>query len=192
MKRLVVITVGKTHSEKTTFARNLEKELDSSIVMDQDIHAEFINTNYQKLQPKDGPNTLKHAISKLIVQYTIEQTNHHLIICNSNRSRKGRSYLLEELFPERSFTRILVHFDIPDEILEERIALSRRSKDIFRGNYSSFMDVLHTQREDSLKEDIFNPTKEEADFLYVIKESKDTQTVIQEILRIAKSARESL
>ncbi|MBT2679371.1 AAA family ATPase [Bacillus sp. ISL-35] len=192
MKRLVVITVGKTHSGKTTFARDLEKELYHSIVMDQDSHAEFINTYYKKLQPKDGPNTLKHAISKLIVQYTIEHTNHHLIICNSNRSRKGRSYLLEELFPPRSFTRILVHFDIPDNILEERIALSRRSKDIFRGNYSSFMDVLDNQREDSLKEDVIDPTKDEADFLYVIKDSKDTQTVIQKILHIAKSAGEYL
>ncbi|WP_144475602.1 ATP-binding protein [Cytobacillus oceanisediminis] len=190
MKRLVVITVGKTHSGKTTFARNLEKELDHSIVMDQDIHAAFINTYYRKLQSQNGPNTLKHAISKLIVQYTIEQTNHHLIICNSNRSRKGRAYLLEELFPQRNFTRILVHFDIPDDILEDRIAVSQRSKDIFRGNYSSFMEVLQKQREDSLKEDIVNPTKNEAGFLYVIKDSKDTQTVIQEILYLAKSERE--
>jgi Tfp pilus assembly ATPase PilU len=44
MKRLVIITVGKTHSGKTTFARALEKELNNSFVMDQDNHAEFINT----------------------------------------------------------------------------------------------------------------------------------------------------
>lgn len=192
MKRLVIITVGKTHSGKTTFARYLEKELDHSIVMDQDIHAAFINKYYEKLQPKNGPNTLKHALSKLIVQYTIEHTKHHLIICNSNRNLKGRAYLLEELFPQRNFTRILVHFDIPDDILEDRIAVSQRSKDIFRGNYSSFMEVLHKQQEDSLKEDVVNPTKNEADFLYVIKDSKDTPTVIQEILHIAENAEEYL
>ncbi|CAG9614046.1 hypothetical protein BACCIP111899_03273 [Bacillus rhizoplanae] len=52
MKRLVIITVGKTHSGKTTFARALEKELNNSSVMDQDNHAEFINTFYKNLQPK--------------------------------------------------------------------------------------------------------------------------------------------
>jgi deoxyadenosine/deoxycytidine kinase len=52
MKRIAVITVGMTHSGKSTFARNLEKELDNSFVLDQDNHAEFINTYYQKLQPK--------------------------------------------------------------------------------------------------------------------------------------------
>lgn len=41
MKRLVIITVGKTHSGKTTFARMLEKRLTNSIVMDQDNHAAF-------------------------------------------------------------------------------------------------------------------------------------------------------
>lgn len=192
MKRLVIITVGKTHSGKTTFARNLEKELNHSIVMDQDIHAAFINTYYEKLQPKNGPNTLKHALPKLIVQYTIEHTKHHLIICNSNRSRKGRAYLLEELFPQRNFTRLLVHFDIPDDILEDRIAVSQRSKDIFRGTYSGLMEVLNKQQEDSLKEDVVAPTKDEADFLYLIKDSKDTQTVIQEILHIAENAEEYL
>jgi uridine kinase len=44
MKRLVIMTVGKTHSGKTTFARALEQELNNSFVMDQDNHAEFINT----------------------------------------------------------------------------------------------------------------------------------------------------
>lgn len=81
----------------------------------------FINEYYEKLQPKQGPNTLKHAISKLIVDYTVEHTNHHLIICNSNRSIYDRNYLDE--FPKDDFTRILVSFDIPDEILLARIQI---------------------------------------------------------------------
>ncbi len=49
MKRFVIITVGKTHSGKTTFAKALEKELPHSFVMDQDNQAEFINTHYEKI-----------------------------------------------------------------------------------------------------------------------------------------------
>lgn len=70
MKRLVIITVGKTHSGKTTFAKELEKELPNSFIMDQDNQAEFINTYYEKLQPTEGTNTLKHGLSKFIVDYS--------------------------------------------------------------------------------------------------------------------------
>lgn len=184
MKRLVIITVGKTHSGKTTFARMLERRLSNSIVMDQDNHAAFINMYYDKLQPKQGPNTLKHAISKLIVEYTLEHTNYHLIICNSNRSIYDRKYLLDELFPDDDFTRILVHFDIPDEILLARIQNSNRDTKIFR-KVTKFEDVLARQQADSKRIDVRNPTQEEADYLFVIRDSEDVMKVVEEILNIA-------
>ncbi|PEB50629.1 CRISPR-associated protein Cas2 [Bacillus pseudomycoides] len=186
MKRLVIITVGKTHSGKTTFARALEKELNNSFVMDQDNHAEFINTYYKNLQPKRGPNTLKHALSKLIVDYAKEHTDLNLIICNSNRSRNGRLYLLEELFNKDEFIRILVHFDIPDDVLHERVTQSGRSTNIFRGPYSNFEEVLVRQHAESLTEDVTDPVEGEADHLFVIKENEEVDSVIKEVVHIAE------
>ncbi|MGF9965747.1 AAA family ATPase [Bacillus rhizoplanae] len=186
MKRLVIITVGKTHSGKTTFARALEKELNNSFVMDQDNHAEFINTNYKNLQPKRGPNTLKHALSKLIVDYVKEHTDLNLIICNSNRSRNGRLYLLEELFNKEEFVRILVHFDIPDDVLHERVTQSQRSTNIFRGAYSNFEEVLVRQQAESLKEDVTDPVDGEADHFFVIKDNEEVNSVIKEVVHIAE------
>jgi len=49
MKRFVIITVGKTHSGKTTFARELEDQLNHSVVIDQDNHAEAIQTDHVKV-----------------------------------------------------------------------------------------------------------------------------------------------
>jgi tRNA uridine 5-carbamoylmethylation protein Kti12 len=186
VKRLVIITVGKTHSGKTTFALSLEKELQNSIVIDQDNHAEFINSYYKALQPTHGPNTLKHAISKLIVNYAIDQTDSHLIICNSNRSRKDRSYLLEELFYKDDFIQIIVHFDIPYHVLQVRVTESQRSTNIFRGDYSNFAEVLEKQETDSLNEDVMDPMQGEGDHLFVIKDNADVETVILEILQIAR------
>lgn len=123
MKRLVIMTVGKTHSGKTTFAHALEKQLSNSFVIDQDNHAQFLNTYYKKLQRDEGPNILKHALSKLMVDYAKEHTDFHFIICNSNRSLKGRMYLLEDLFPAEDFVRILVHFDISHDVLHSRVKL---------------------------------------------------------------------
>ncbi|MGE7632147.1 ATP-binding protein [Bacillus paramycoides] len=186
MKRLVIITVGKTHSGKTTFARELEKELPNSFVMDQDSQAEFINTYYEKLQPIEGANTLKHGLSKFIVDYAKEYTNLHLIICNSNRSRNGRMYLLNELFKKEEYVRILVHFDIPDDVLYERVARSQRSTNIFRGNYSSFEEVLVRQQDKSLHEDVVDPVENEADYLFVIRNCKDVNSTIEEIIHLAE------
>lgn len=180
----MIITVGKTHSGKTTFAKELEKELNNSIVMDQDNHAEFINTYYNKLQPKQGPNILKHALSKLIVDYTKVNTDYHLIICNSNWSRKSREYLLEDLFKKEEFVRILVHFDIPDDILQKRVKQSRRNTNIFRGA-SSFEEVLIRQQAESFTGDVKDPIEGEADYLFIIKDSNEESFVIQEIIRIA-------
>lgn len=69
MKRIFIITVGKTHSGKTTFANSLKRVLNNSIVIDQDNHAEFINTFYKKPLPKQGANTIKYAITQTIVDY---------------------------------------------------------------------------------------------------------------------------
>ncbi|PGC40295.1 CRISPR-associated protein Cas2 [Bacillus pseudomycoides] len=186
VKRLVIMTVGKTHSGKTKFARALEKELNNSFVMDQDNHAEFINTFYEKLQPKQGPNTLKHAISRLIVDYAIENTDLHLIVCNSNRNQKSRLNLLENLFTKNQFVRILVNFDIPDDVLQVRVSQSERSTNIFRGAYSNFEEVLIRQQAESLNEDIVDPVEGEADHLFVIKDNEKVGSVIKEIVHIAK------
>lgn len=188
MKRLVIMTVGKTHSGKTTFAHALEKQLSNSFVIDQDNHAQFLNTYYKKLQRDEGLNILKHALSKLMVDYAKEHTDFHFIICNSNRSLKGRKYLLEDLFPAEDFVRILVHFDISHDVLNSRVKHSQRSTNIFRGQITNFDELLVRQHEESLKEDIVNPTEKEADHLFVIKDNNEIDLVIQKIIHIAQTS----
>ncbi|MBO0995713.1 AAA family ATPase [Bacillus sp. SD088] len=185
MKRLAIITVGKTHSGKTTFAKALGNKLDNSFVMDQDNQAEFINNHYKKLQPKRGENTLKHTLTRQIVSYAKEHTDLHFIICNSNRGKKGRVYLLEELFPKAEFIRILVHFAIPDQVLQARVKQSRRSTNILR-TASNFEEVLMRQQADSLKEDVTDPIEGEADHLFVITDRDEVDAVIRKIIHIAQ------
>ena len=180
MKRLVIITVGKTHSGKTTFAHALEETLPNSLVIDQDNHAAFIHTYYQKLLPKEGPNTLKSTITKGIIDYAKANTDLHLIISNSNRSLKGRKYLLEDLFPMDDYIRILVHFQISDSILYERVKQSTRDTNIFR-SAANFEEVLKRQ----LAEEVVDPAEDEADFLFVVKDSAEVANVINEIAQLS-------
>ena len=184
MKRLVIMTVGKTHSGKTTFARALEQQLHNSLVIDQDNHAEFINTYYKTLLPKQGPNTIKYAISNTIVDYAVNQTDFHLILCNANRDQKGRMSLLE-YFKSKGFISILVNFDIPDHVLQERVSKSQRSTAVFR-TASTFEEVLIRQQAQSEKGGVTEPTEGEADYLFEIKNSDEVQSVIREIVNIAQ------
>ncbi|WP_092505952.1 AAA family ATPase [Virgibacillus subterraneus] len=182
--RLAVITVGKTHSGKTIFARTLEQGLPNSLMIDQDNHAEFINTFYNTLQPKQHPNTLKYAVSQTIVDYAVNQTNLHLIISNSNRKRKDRFELLKQ-FHEKGFISILVHFNFPDHILQTRVTESQRSTNILR-SASNFEEVLNRQQTDTLKEEVSDPKEGEADHLFVVEDNEEVESVIQRIIRIAQ------
>jgi adenylate kinase family enzyme len=185
MKRLVIITVGKTHSGKTTFAKTLEHQLHNSLVIDQDNHAEFINTYYKTLLPKQGPNTIKYSITQTIVDYAVNQTNFHLILCNSNRSRKGRLDLLTH-FLNKGFVSILVNFDIPDHVLQARVAKTQRSTTVFR-SASTFEEVLIRQQAESHKGDVTAPIEGEADHFFVITNADEVQSVIRRIVIVAQS-----
>ncbi|MFC4408870.1 ATP-binding protein [Chungangia koreensis] len=182
MKRLLIATVGKTHSGKTTFARSLEKELQNSVVIDQDVHAEFLLSHYPSLIPKRGPHRLKFAITRSVVDYAVSETNQHIILCNSNENRVNRLKLLEE-FRDKGFTCVLVHFDMPQEVLLERIATSGRRTDIIR-TVTSFEEVLQLQ--ESLTENGHNiaPDESEADYVFTLESVDEMETIIREILKI--------
>ncbi|KGX89551.1 ATP-binding protein [Pontibacillus marinus] len=187
MKRFVIITVGKTHSGKTTFARELEEQLKNSVVIDQDNHAEFINTHYRKLLPQEGPNTFKHTISQAVVDYAVEKTDCHLIICNSNRSRKGRVDLLEQ-FHTKGFVSIIVDFDLPDHVLQKRVSESERSTTIFK-NPTTFEKVLTRQQGEA---HAIAPGEGEADHLFVIGDPSEVQDVSRNIVDIVQNGKGSI
>lgn len=182
MKRFVILTVGKTHSGKTTFAKALEKQLDNVVVIDQDNHAEFINAYYKALLPKTGTNTFKHTLTQTIIQYAIEKTDFHLILCNSNRSLNFRRKQIAS-FKEKGFCTLIVTFEIPDHILQDRVANSSRKQNIFR-SASGFEEVLLRQQQESSDSNYRKPSKDEADYVFEITSSETHQDVIRKIIEI--------
>lgn len=178
MNRLVIMTVGKTHSGKTTFAKELESVLQQAIVIDQDNHAEFINNHYRKLRPVEGPNTLKMSITNAIVEYAAVQSNFHIILSNANLNMSGRTNILR-YFHEKGFESIIVYFNLSIEILRARIEQTKRSKTIFR-SASSFLEVL--ERQENLGE--IHPSKDEANYLFEIKDPNNIKEIINQIKTI--------
>jgi predicted kinase len=186
MKRLLVITVGKTHSGKTTFAKMLEKQLEHSLVIDQDNHANFINTHYKALLPKQEANTIKYAVTQTIVDYAVNTTNLHLILCNANRAREPRLTLLKR-FHNTGFTSVLVYFAIPDEVLSARVADTKRSTTVFR-TASSFQEVLARQHAESSREDMAPPAKDEANHYFELSSSNEIPSLIESIVQLARDS----
>ncbi|MGE7918936.1 AAA family ATPase [Viridibacillus sp. NPDC093762] len=184
MNRLVIMTVGKTHSGKTTFAKALENQMFNSVVIDQDKHAEFLQMNYQTLLPKQGKNTIKYALTQTIVNFAVTETHCHLILCNSNRNLKGRLKLLEQ-FHSKGFTSILVSFEIPEYVLRDRVEKSQRDTSILR-TASTFAEVLTRQHNETNQNDVVAPIEGEADHLFIIKDSTEVETVIRKIVDLAQ------
>ncbi|MFZ3579231.1 AAA family ATPase [Virgibacillus sp. DJP39] len=179
MKRLLIMTVGKTHTGKTTFAKALENDMQNSVVIDQDNHAEFLDMHYQPLLPKQGPNTIKYALTQTIVDYAVNETNCHLILCNSNRNHKDRLKHLERYHNE-GFTTILVYFNISVPVLKDRVAKSQRSTTVLR-TASTFMEVLNRQ----LNETVIAQKEGEADHLFIIQNAEEVQSVIRKVIDIS-------
>jgi predicted kinase len=181
-RRLAVITVGMTHSGKTTFAHQLRARLPNSVVVDQDTHAAFLNTHYRSLVPVTGPNHLKFAVSRAIVDHAIDRTTAHLIFCNANRSGAARTRLLDRL-ARAGFTTVLVDFRIAEDLLRQRVAASERSTSVLRAS-TSFAEVLARQQRASGDPDTTVPAVGDADHLFRVDRSEAVPDLIQAILEI--------
>lgn len=104
-------------------------------------------------------------------------------MCNNNSNREGRLRMLD-WFHQKGLVTVLVHFNLPDELLYSRIASSERSTAILRKS-KSFDVVLTRQIADSQKGLAQQPTESESEHLFVINDSDEVPGTIQKIVQIA-------
>ena len=175
------MTVGKTHSGKSTFGQLLASRLGNTCIIDQDNQAAFINSHYRSLLPEQGPNELKYSVSETIIDYAVTRTDVHVILCNAYRSRTDRSKLLGK-FRAHGFTTVLVTFNLPDEVLAARVAATTRSTEVLR-SASSFAEVLARQGAET-GSDVTPPEAGEADFMFRLEDSQEVPPVIDQILEL--------
>ena len=176
MKRIVILTIGPTHSGKTTIARQLEQTLSHFVVLDQDNQAEFLNAHYEKLVPQNGPNTLKFLLSETLLHYAIAETSYNLILCNSNIHKAPRQQLLARFFPAEQFVRVYIHFDFAREVLQTRIDNTLRDTKLFRDSTYTYEELLESQLPQ-----IDSPTCDEVDYVLTVDEHTTTQKLLNKI-----------
>lgn len=182
------MTVGKTHSGKTTFGMELAKKIKQSCVLDADILSEFLKTTYPILYQSDWKENSKEKTQwyYLKVSLMIEifkralKTDATIIstAANSNKKirRRGRS------LTHRAWRKlIMIYFNRPENILLDRIKKSTRSK-ICLTHSKDFKDLLINKQKKLFE----HPSPKEADIFFEINDDQSRRKVQKEIISLLK------
>lgn len=185
----VVMTVGKTHSGKTTFGIELAKKLKNACILDFDMLVEFFKTAYPWLYDCKNFKTTKdenesHYLSLKVRNLILKQsfkTSLPIVFTNVNSLKILRSAAckLAHKYGKRV---IMVYFNRPEKILLDRIKNSNRSK-ICLTRSKDFTDLL-LNRQSKVFEP---PTSKEADLFFEIKDEQSLKETKSKILKLIKN-----
>ena len=183
----VLMTVGKTHSGKTTFGRELAKRLGPCCLLDSDEVADFLKAKYPDLYQADykegsqqptGGYYLKLKIVAEIYKMALS-TDLPIIFTTSNAKQQIRQEI-SRLAKEAGRSTILVHFNLADDVLLARIHNSQRlggNQDDIK-SFDYFLNNIQSRRFEI-------PTAAEADHYFEINETVSGQQVIEKILTLS-------
>lgn len=184
--QFVIMTVGKTHSGKTTFGKKIAKKLKRSCVLDSDEIAEFLKDKYSELYNKDFSDNSNELAPgyylKKIVYFDIYKqalkTKVPIISTSANSTKKIR---LEVKRIAKKYGRkfIIIYFNLPEVLLLNRIKESKRSKKCLYHS-KNFVDLLINKQSQRFE----CPVKSEADYFFEITDDISGKKVFQEVLKI--------
>ncbi len=150
-QKILIMLIGKTHTGKTTFAKELEEKAQDLIVLEADPVAIFMKEQFPKLRENDDSEhnglfnnvALKFRTFLLFVEFALS-LGRPVILSNSNMWIKGRE-LVFGLCKKFNYKVIGIYFDFPEEFLLQRVKKSERSINILRLS-KDFEDLIVKQR----------------------------------------------
>lgn len=184
-KKLIMF-IGKTHSGKTTLAKEIEVLNNNVVVLEADPIALFIREKFPKLRElddKEHSNIFKNISFKYKTFLSfLEFSMSHgrpIVLSNSNMYKKGRD-LIFKIAKKFNYKIIAVYFDFPEELLISRIKKSNRTTKILRVS-KDFNDLIINQR---TRMEI--PNQKDFDKFFIIKSENDKEKVKNELIKILK------
>src|SRR3989339_619140 len=171
-KKLIMF-IGKTHSGKTTFAKELEGIKKDILVLEADPVALFMRENFPKLRELDDKEhsgifknvSLKYRLFLLLIEFSMS-FGRTIILSNSNMYERGRK-LVFRLVKKYDYKIIGVYFNFPEEFLINRIKKSKRTTKILRVS-KDFNELIINQRTRMQA-----PNSKNFDEFYIIKSEDD-------------------
>lgn len=179
----LIMTIGKTHSGKTTFGKQLHKKLPSFSLVETDDIVPFLREQVPEILAYEKNRghvleamTLRSSIGRLIIETALSY-GISLIIPNGHITRKVRDQK-RELAKKYHAKIIYVSFELPKHIIEKRIRASKRSSSPLNIS-KNFQEVFERQQE------IFEkPLRKEADHFFAINMASDSGLVMKKILTL--------
>ena len=180
------MTVGKTHTGKTTFGKKLAQKIKNNVLIDTDQIAEFLKDNYSNLYNtdfyKDSTKLSPSSYLKREIAYAIFKAafkTNLLVISTSANSTKKLRESLKNLAEKNDRKVIMIYFNLPEKILLKRIDKSKRSKNCLYHS-KDFRDLLLNKQSIKFEE----ADKNEADYFFEINKSADYKKVFEKVLKI--------
>ncbi len=186
MMEYVLLTVGKTHSGKTTFWKELMKEIKHGCIIDTDSITEFLKINYpdlydpkylNEIQPKDN---IKWATFLEVYKHALF-TSLPIILTNANTTKIIRKEI-RTIAKEHKRKVIMIYFNRPEKILLNRITTTQRSK-ICLTKSRDFRDLLLNKQSKIFE----TPSEKEADIFFEIQSNKARKSIQKEIIDLIKN-----
>ncbi len=186
MQKYAIMMIGKTHSGKTTLARQLAKNL-RGIVLETDNLALFLKKEFpidfdadkEHSGSFDNPS-LKIKLFETILEHAIATGCYLPILSNSNLHQKLRDKLIEKLH-RHDYEVIGIFLDLPRKVLRERVEIAQKDTGVL--NVSKDFNVLL----DKQRKILAKPKAEEFDYFLEVKKEEDIQMISGEIQEIIKS-----
>ena len=184
------MTVGKTHSGKTTFGRELVKKVKGSCVIDADDIAIFLKETYPSLYDKTYIKKndectqgyyLKRATYLSVCHHAL-RTKLTVILSNANAYKMYRDEVCAFAHQEKRKI-VMIYFNLPEDILLQRISTTDHSMSCLSES-KSFEDLLlHKQAT------FEPPSRKEADIFFEINDDKSRKAVQKAIIALINKSK---
>ncbi len=183
MQKYAIMMIGKTHSGKTTLARQLAKNL-RGIVLETDNLALFLKKEFpidfdadkEHSGSFDNPS-LKIKLFETILEHAIATGRYLPILSNSNLHQKLRDKLIEKLH-RHDYEVIGIFLDLSEEDLKERVKMTQKSTDVL--SISKDFNILI----DKQRKILAKPKAKEFDYFLKIQNEGVIKSTIDEIKKI--------
>ncbi len=183
-KKFIIMTIGRTHSGKTTLGEYFKKKKRGLVMIQTDPIAEFLTKNFpKKMRSEDEASgripdkkPLKLSIYETIIEHALRINQRVIFFANSNLYKEFRKKNIE-LFHSENYKVIGIFLNYPASFLKKRIKESERDNSLLKTK--DFGALVDLQRKILQK-----PKEEEFDYFFEIKTKEELEQAKKNILEI--------
>lgn len=185
-QRITLLTIGKTHTGKTTFANGIAPRIPNCVILETDPVALFLKSSFPSLHALDldhsgkfSSPSLKFLVFRTMLTFALQE-NFNIIMSNSNMFDEGRKDVLGLIkkYPGKT---IGLYFNYPEEIIMDRVRESNRDVNVLRTS-KDFEDLVVNQRS---RFQVPNPS--DFDYFFEVKDPQELPAISEKIVRLYKN-----